>query len=98
MAKSLLNAFVATDGSTSYRVIEITRNHARVRLAESGDAELVARRHAEYFARSMEASLANQLLDRRDPRDRPDIEQLRNVRAALQWCLQRDESREALRA
>jgi DNA-binding winged helix-turn-helix (wHTH) protein len=96
--KSLLSVVVATDGSANYRLLEITRKHARARLHESGDIDTVARRHAEYFARPLEASLEEQVLIRRDILYRTDIDQLRNVRAALQWCLERDESRNAMTA
>jgi DNA-binding winged helix-turn-helix (wHTH) protein len=74
VSKSLLRVAVCADSVARYRVLDIMRAHARRKLDESGEAESVARRHAEYFALP-------------DTCDRVTIEHLHNVRAALQWCL-----------
>jgi predicted ATPase len=47
VAKSLVTSDVA-DAEPRYRLLEITRAYALNKLAESGEGEALARRHAEY--------------------------------------------------
>jgi predicted ATPase/DNA-binding winged helix-turn-helix (wHTH) protein len=84
VAKSLLTL----DGSVSsgrWRLLETIRAYALEKLVESGEAEWVARRHAEFF-RDLYASIAS------GPKLQPSSEDLvrhvreiDNVRAALDW-------------
>lgn len=88
VAKSLLRVAVCDDSLARYRVQDIVRPYARRKLDESGEGQIVARRHAEYFARPCEPVACRPPADSRDMRDHVAIEQLHNIRAALQWCLQ----------
>lgn len=77
VAKSLI-AMRITDGQPRYRLLEMVRGYAAQKLAESGDAELIAARHARYFAqRCREAEVAGSAaVETRD---------LGNIRSALDW-------------
>jgi predicted ATPase/DNA-binding winged helix-turn-helix (wHTH) protein len=77
VAKSLV-AMRITDGQPRYRLLEMVRAYAAQKLAESGDAELIAARHAKYFAqRCREAETpGSAAVETRD---------LGNIRSALEW-------------
>ena len=71
---------------TRYRLLETTRAYALEKLAESGELEQVARRHAEYYRDLFERAEA-------EWETRPTAEwlaeygrQIDNVRAALDWA------------
>jgi predicted ATPase/class 3 adenylate cyclase len=95
--KSLLRREEAVAGESRFVMLETVQEYAREKLEESGEAEEVKRRHAEYFL-----ALAEQA----DPELKgPDqLEWLQrletehdNMRAALRWALQRAETELALR-
>jgi non-specific serine/threonine protein kinase len=85
--KSLVLAERAPEADTRYRLLETVRQYALARLAASGEADSVRRRHAEYYVA---------LAERDGPRatnivspawlDRMELE-LGNLRAALAWSL-----------
>ena len=77
VAKSLVAMRIA-DGQPRYRLLEMVRAYAAQRLTESGDAELIAARHAKYFAqRCREAEVpGSAAVETRD---------LGNIRSALEW-------------
>lgn len=77
VAKSLV-AMRITDGQPRYRLLEMVRAYAAQRLADSGEAELIAARHARYFARRCrEAEVPGSgSVETRD---------LGNIRSALEW-------------
>jgi predicted ATPase/DNA-binding winged helix-turn-helix (wHTH) protein len=84
VAKSLLT-FDGSVPSGRWRLLETIRAYALEKLVESGEAELAARRHAEFF-RNLFASMGS------SPKLQPSIEDLvrnvreiDNVRAALDW-------------
>ena len=83
--KSLV-ASDASDGNTRWRLLETTHAYALEKLAASGLADHVARRHAIYFHDlltsnpSGSAALVNIEAAKRNVRDIDD------VRAALTWC------------
>jgi predicted ATPase/DNA-binding XRE family transcriptional regulator len=86
--KSLVVAEPSGD-EERYRLLDSTREYARQRLAESGEAEAVARRHATYFRAFGEHAKTE--LERM-----PDLVwfarvecELDDVRAALDWSLKR---------
>lgn len=84
--KSLLRSTV--DGQERrFAMLETVREFAAERLAESGDAELLHRRHAEFLTQLIEVE-NSQLLgpDGAAALKRLDREHA-NLRAALQWCL-----------
>jgi len=85
VAKSLVTADV--DGATaSYRLLETTRAYAREKLAEAGELEQAARKHAEHYLELCGQAAA-------EWQTRPPAEwqadygsQIANVRAALDWA------------
>ena len=87
VAKNLVLAEAGPDGNHRLTMLETVRAHARERLEQSRDAEVVRRRHCEYFLalaertqpeleRTASAALADEL-------DR----ELDNMRAAFAWAL-----------
>ena len=77
VAKSLV-AMRITDGQPRYRLLEMVRAYAAQRLGEAGDADVIAARHAKYFAqRCREAEIpGSTAVETRD---------LGNIRSALEW-------------
>jgi predicted ATPase/DNA-binding SARP family transcriptional activator len=95
--KSLLVAEPGWDGEPRYRLLETVRAYAADRLAEAGEAERLARAHAERFAG---------LAERADPelRGPGQLEWMRrleadhdNLRAALRWAVAVGDGELALR-
>ena len=89
--KSLVIAKEGNEGGVRYRLLEPVRLYARGKLEESGDAERVRERHAEYFlvlAERADPELAG-------PGRTVWLKQLAteydNIRAALGWCLDDEE-------
>ena len=69
-----------------YSMLETIREYAFERLVESGDADVVRRRHAEHFLRLGEA-VAEARGDKREAsllRLRPELD---NLRVAVEWAL-----------
>jgi predicted ATPase len=64
----------------NFRLLETTRAYAFDRLAEAGELQLLARRHAGYYRRLLERNS-----DEREvkPTQLADVD---NARAALEWC------------
>jgi predicted ATPase/DNA-binding winged helix-turn-helix (wHTH) protein len=78
VAKSLVQAYA--DGTLRrYRLLDTMRAYARVKLADSGDAQATARRHASYYRSILERGAAGG-----DPTARTAV--LGDVRAAQEWC------------
>jgi len=87
-AKSLITADVS-GAAVHYRLLETTRAYAREKLAELGELERAARRHAEYYLDLCEQAEG-------EWQARPGAEwladygrQIDNVRAALDWAFSR---------
>ena len=86
VAKSLLT--MGTDGTVArYRLLDTMRAYGLEKLAESGEGELLARRHAEYYRDLFERAEAE--CETRPTADwlaeyGPKID---NLRAALDWAL-----------
>src|SRR5262245_5842819 len=83
-AKSLVVVEIA-DADTQYRLLETTRVYALEKLADSGELDHVARRHAQHYPVVFERA--------EDEWDRPTLEWLTvygrhidNVRTALNWA------------
>jgi predicted ATPase/DNA-binding winged helix-turn-helix (wHTH) protein len=85
VAKSLISTTVIGE-STYYRLLDITRAYAATRLAERGEADRVARRHAIFYATLLEHDdIIQSVFDEHDLSGyAPHIG---NVRAALGWAL-----------
>jgi predicted ATPase/DNA-binding winged helix-turn-helix (wHTH) protein len=88
LAKSLISA-TELHGSPFYRLLETTRAFAAAKLAERGEANRVARRHAKFFSEFLQH---NQLVQSRfGEHDLSGYASyIGNVRAALQWAFSTD--------
>jgi predicted ATPase len=84
-AKSLISTTVINE-TTYYRLLDTTRAYAATKLAERGEADHIARRHAIFYSRFLEHDeIIQSVLDEHDLSGyAPHIG---NVRAALGWAL-----------
>jgi predicted ATPase/DNA-binding winged helix-turn-helix (wHTH) protein len=89
VAKSLLAADI---GGTEprFRLLETTRAYALERLAESGELEIVARRHAEYYRGRLERAEAEWETRPTLPWLGEYAAEIDNLRAALDWAFSPD--------
>src|SRR5580693_8833673 len=85
VAKSLISTTVINE-STYYRMLDTTRAYVATRLAERGEADRVARRHAIFYAKFLEHDeIIQSLFGEHDLSGyAPHIG---NVRAALGWAV-----------
>lgn len=82
--KSLI-AIVSVDGAHLYRLLDVTRLYAEIKLAEGGEREGILRRHARFCVDALQS---------RDAGPRHVIQpagralglEPGNIRAALEWC------------
>jgi tetratricopeptide (TPR) repeat protein len=95
--KSLLRTRTDLDGESRFWMLETIREYAAERLAESGEAEVTARRHAEHFLELVDqaepdlwAQQTDVWLPRLDPEEG-------NFRAALGWAIAREDVELAVR-
>jgi predicted ATPase/DNA-binding winged helix-turn-helix (wHTH) protein len=88
LAKSLISA-TEVHGSPFYRLLETTRTFAAAKLAERGQVNRVARRHAKFFSEFLQH---DQLVQSRfGEHDLSEYaSHIANVRAALQWTFSAD--------
>jgi len=88
LAKSLISKTKSRE-STDYRLLETTRTFSAAKLAECGEANRVARRHAKFFSEFLRH---DQLVQSRFGEH--DLSgyaaQVGNVRAALRWAFSDD--------
>lgn len=84
--KSLLQRRVGQDGEVTFEMLALLQEFASEAFAESEDADLVRRRHAEYFADLSERGDMGML--GADAHVWEDVlnSQLENIRAALDWA------------
>ena len=95
--KSLVVAEAEPEGSLRYRFLEPVRQYAQEKLDESGEADAVRRRHGAFFlAMAEEAETELQGTQQEALLERLETEH-DNLRAALQWFLERGEAGPALR-
>src|SRR5262249_13449669 len=88
VAKSLVTADVG-GATVHYRLLETTRAYAREKLAEQGELERAARRHAEYYL-DLCGQAETEWQTRPAAEWRADYgSQIDNVRAALNWAFSR---------
>jgi predicted ATPase/DNA-binding winged helix-turn-helix (wHTH) protein len=83
VGKSLISASGET--SMRYRLLDTTRAYALARLADSGEADAVARQHAVYYREFLERTNAIMSVGGAVERG-ARAEHLGNVRGALEWC------------
>lgn len=83
VAKSLVFADTS-ERTTRYRLLDTTRAYAQAKLAESGEEDVLARRHAAYYLNRLSRSGAEASAepDRGEPLG---PEHLGNIRIALEW-------------
>jgi predicted ATPase/class 3 adenylate cyclase len=98
VAKSMLVPETSSSGTTRYGMLETLRQFARERLDERGDTDRCRRAHAEHYA-AASREIGQRLIG-------PDHvlwagrlrEDLDNIRAAVAWALERDDSEEQVLA
>ncbi|HEY9348392.1 MAG TPA: winged helix-turn-helix domain-containing protein [Inquilinus sp.] len=92
VAKSLVSADVS-GVATQYRLLDATRAYALRKLAGAGEAEAVARRHAEHHQDLLARAAAE--LETRPSADRLSAygRKIDDVRAALDWAFSADGDR-----
>ena len=85
VAKSLISTNVINE-STCYRLLDTTRAYAAIKLAELGEADRIARRHAIFYSKFLEHDEIIQSLF-----GEPDLSEyashIGNVREALGWAM-----------
>jgi predicted ATPase/DNA-binding winged helix-turn-helix (wHTH) protein len=88
LVKSLI-AKTELQGSTYYRLLDTTRTFAQARLAERGEANRIAQRHADFFSEFLQHDPVVQ--SRFGEQDLSGYaSHIGNVRAALQWAFSAD--------
>jgi predicted ATPase/DNA-binding winged helix-turn-helix (wHTH) protein len=86
-AKSLIST-TEVRGSPYYRLLETTRTFAQAKLAERGETNRIAWRHARFFSDFLQH---DQLVQSRFEHDLSGyVSHIGNVRAALQWAFSHD--------
>lgn len=86
IAKCLVSVHAGDQGSPRFRLLATTRVYASEKLAESGEAMSIARRHAEYFAALLDSRHGGRIDLEYTGRAHALREHLGDVRAALEWC------------
>ena len=88
LAKSLISS-IPVHGPTYYRLLDTTRAYAGAKLAERGEANRVARRHASFFSRFLQHDeIVQSRLGEQDLSGYAS--HIGNVRAALEWAFSAD--------
>ena len=84
-------------GEPRFELLETIAEFAREKVAESGEGDELARRHASYFADLAEAAEPSLYTDARGPWLRRLADDRDNIRTALAWSVDRDEASVGLR-
>jgi predicted ATPase/DNA-binding winged helix-turn-helix (wHTH) protein len=84
LAKSLISK-TESHGLIFYRLLETTRAFAQSKLAEQGDTNRIARRHASFFSAFLQSERFVQLSVSESDPSRYNV-LVGNVRSALQWA------------
>ncbi len=85
IAKSLIASEVDRD-IARYRLLYITREYALAKLIESGDFDACSRRHALHFLQLLGGESTGVVELSRPPANPALMEQIGNIRAALEWA------------
>ena len=92
VAKSMLGVDTGPDGTTRYGMLETLRQFARERLEEAGDTDRWRRAHAEYYA-DWAHDAGYGLIGPDDQEWMTQVyAEIDNLRAAVSWSLDRDDS------
>jgi len=94
---SLVRAERGADERTRYGMLETIREYAEERLIASGEEHAVRRRHADVILAWTDRAERGLQSGERTAWSRVSAEELDNVRAALRWSLDHDETERALR-
>jgi predicted ATPase/DNA-binding winged helix-turn-helix (wHTH) protein len=86
VAKSLVLADAGGAAAVDYRLLETTRAYALEKLAESGELDPVARRHAEHYRDLLEQAPAESQIRSSADWLAAYRRQIDNVRSALDWA------------
>jgi predicted ATPase/DNA-binding winged helix-turn-helix (wHTH) protein len=89
VAKLITKSLVTTDANGSFphhRMLETTRAYALERLFESGEADVVARRHADYYRQLLERTEADKQIGSAPQLVAAYRHEIDNLRAALDWA------------
>lgn len=90
VAKSLVSS--QPDGaSRRYRLLDVTRAYAMQKLADGGQADAIARRHALFVQRTLEAGMSEPGGSGEAPRAQERAGLLADARAALEWSYANDD-------
>ncbi|CAN5473843.1 BTAD domain-containing putative transcriptional regulator [soil metagenome] len=95
--KSLLVRRESVGEEPRFAMLETIHEYARERLAESGEAEAIRRRHAEFFLQLAEEARTEMLGPRQAHWVRRLEDEHDNLRAALRWSLDAGAADAALR-
>jgi predicted ATPase/DNA-binding winged helix-turn-helix (wHTH) protein len=82
VAKSLITAEIG-DGDARLRLLETMRTYAMTKLAQSGEADAIARRHASHYRDLLESTRTSSA---RDDSAAAFAHEIDNIRAALTWA------------
>lgn len=98
VAKSMLSADRADDGTTRYQLLETLRHFALDKLEAYADIDELRRLHARHYAQ-LAATLGPQLRSDQEVSARcRTLLELDNVRSAIGWALERDDPSDQLLA
>jgi predicted ATPase len=89
VAKLITKSLVATDAngaSPHHRMLETTRAYALERFIQSGEADAVARRHANYYRQLLERADADKQTSSALPPLAAYRREIDNLRSALDWA------------
>jgi len=93
VASLVAKSLVTFDGSppvARWRLLETIRAYALEKLAESGEAEQTARRHAEFFRDLLGGSPSSGRLEPSTQDMARHAREIHNIRAALDWAFSRN--------
>ena len=88
ISRSLIRS-VADAATARFVMLETIREYALERLAASGEEETIRERHADFYAAVAEASANVLFVPDRDARLDALDEEMPNIRAALEWSIDR---------
>jgi predicted ATPase/class 3 adenylate cyclase len=92
VAKSMLAAEPAPDGTTRYQLLETLRQYALERLEQTGEVDTYRRRHAEHYV-TVTAELGRLIYGPDEVRARARLDrETDNLRAAVDWSIDAGES------
>lgn len=83
--KSLLS-IVLDRGQVRYRLLDTTCAYAKRQLSDSGETNTTARRHAVYSQKALETDSSGLSEMIRPEQMAKYVEQVGNIRSALEWC------------